>query len=174
MMKNLEKDKLKILLDIIGSNPALQIAHFAQSGEIIVNMLSEYCQERDYLYQINAIDNTFYEHLSEKFKNIDTTQVKKFPLERKSYMIQGKQYDFLFVTATIDNEIRADFLKKVHHVMRNAGNIVIFISKGDLAERDNWTTLLEEKNYVATNTIDDLFENYDIIISKKMHGWGGK
>ena len=40
----------------------------------------------------------------------------------------------------LSNEIRADFLKKVHHVMRNAGNIVIFISKGDLAERDNWTT----------------------------------
>ena len=173
-MKNLEKDKLKILLDIIGSNPALQIAHFVQSSEIIIDMLNEYCQKRDYQYQINVLENAFYEQISEKFKNTDTTQVKNFPLERKSYMIQGKQYDFIFVTATINNDIRADFLKKVHHVMRNAGNIIIFISKGDLSERDNWITLLEEENYVATNTIDDLFEYYDIIISKKMHGWGNK
>ncbi len=34
-------------------------------------------------------------------------------------------------------------------------------------------TLLEEHYYVASNTIDDLFENYDVLISKKMHGWGG-
>jgi hypothetical protein len=33
--------------------------------------------------------------------------------------------------------------------------------------------LLEENNYVASNTIDDLFEHYDLLISKKMHGWGG-
>jgi len=137
-------------------------------------MLNEYCQKRDYQYQINVLENAFYEQISEKFKKTDTTQVKNFPLERKSYMIQGKQYDFIFVTATINNDIRADFLKKVHHVMRNAGNIIIFISKGDLSERDNWITLLEEENYVATNTIDDLFEYYDIIISKKMHGWGNK
>jgi phospholipid N-methyltransferase len=172
-MKNLEKDQVKILLNIIGSNPSLQIAHFTQSGETITDMLSEYCQARDYLYQINTIDLYFYEKMSEKFRNIDTTVVKQFPLERQSYMMQGRQYDFLFVTASIEEKIRSDFLKRVHQIIRNAGNIIIFIPKGDINERYSWTGLLEDHNYVATNTIDNMFKEYDIVISKKMHGWGG-
>jgi len=172
-MKNLEKDQVKILLDIIGSNPSLQIVHFTQSGETLPDMLSAYCKERDYLYQINAIDPHFYEKMSEKFSNTDTTVVKHFPLARRSYMMQGRQYDFLFVTAVIEEETRSDFLKRAHQIIRNAGNIIIFIPKKDLHERDSWTSLLEEHNYVATSTINDIFTHYDVIISKKMHGWGG-
>jgi len=172
-MKNLEKDQVKILLNIIGSNPSLQIAHFTQSGETIIDMLDAYCRSRDYFYQINAIDPYFYEKMSERFKNTDGTVVKKFPLERKSYMIQGRQYDFLFVTASLEEKIRSEFLKRVHQIIRNAGNIIIFIPKGDMNERYSWTELLEEHNYVATNTIDNMFKEYDIVISKKMHGWGG-
>ena len=172
-MKNLEKDQVKILLDIIGSNPSLQIAHFTQNAETLTDTLSEYCRSKDYLYQINVIDPYFYEKISEKFKNTDTTVVKRFPLERRSYMMQGRQYDFLFVTAVIKEDIRSEFLKRVHQIIRNAGNIIIFIQKGDLDERYSWTALLEEHNYVATNTIDNMFKYYDVIISKKMHGWGG-
>jgi len=172
-MKNLEKDQVKILLNIIGSNPSLQIAHFTQSGETLIEMLNDYCQTRDYLYQINTVDADFYKKMSEKFSNADTTVVKHFPLARRSYMMQGRQYDFLFVTAVIAKEIRSDFLKRTHQIIRNAGNIIIFIPKGDLHERNSWTSLLEEHNYVATSTINDMFTYYDVIISKKMHGWGG-
>jgi len=171
-MKNLEKDQVKILLDIIGSNPSLQIAHFAQSGETLTEMLNDYCQTRDYLYQINAVEADFYEKMSERFGNTDTTVVKRFPLEQRSYMMQGRQYDFLFVTAVIEEEMRSDFLKRSHQIIRNAGNIIIFIPKGELDERYSWAALLEEHNYVATSTISDMFTYYDVIISKKMHGWG--
>ena len=172
-MKNLEKDQLEILLNIIGSNPSLQIAHFAQSGDMITDMLSEYCHVRNYLYQINALDETFYNTVSEKFRDRETTVVKYFPLERRSYMMQGRQYDFIFVTAEIKDELKSAFLKRVHQIMRNAGNIIIFIPKKDREAQDHWTSLLEEHNYVATNTITDMFQHYDVIISKKMHGWGG-
>jgi tRNA A58 N-methylase Trm61 len=173
-MKKLEKNKLKALLEIIGSNPSLQIAHFTQGGEMLTNMLSEYCHTRDYLYQINSIDNAFYDTSRDKFKTIDTTLVKNFNLNRKSYMMQGKQYDFIFITVDIEDNFKEEFLKQIHKIVLNAGNIVIFLPKGDTDQRYKWIALLEETYYVATNTIDDLFENYDIIISKKMHGWGGK
>jgi hypothetical protein len=87
-------------------------------------------------------------------------------------MMQGKQYDFLFVSIDIKEEMRSDFLKKAHNIISNAGNIIIFVSKKNKEECYSWITLLEEHNYVATSTIDDLFENHNIIISKKMHGWG--
>lgn len=89
-------------------------------------------------------------------------------------MTQGKQYDFMFVSANIDLSSRDDFLKKAHGIILNAGNIIIFVEKNNYDERYKWVELLEETYFVATNTIDDLFENYDIIISKKMHGWGDR
>ncbi len=80
-MKNIEKDKLEKLLEIIPDYPALRIAHFSESGEMMTEILSNFCQKREYEYQINCTK--------------------------------------------------------------------------------------------SSNTIDDLFKNYDVLISKKMHGWGG-
>jgi hypothetical protein len=69
--------------------------------------------------------------------------------------------------------MRSDFLKKTHSIIKNAGMILIFLPKEERTQYYEWTALLEEHYYVASSIIDDLFEHYDVIISKKMHGWGG-
>ena len=81
-------------------------------------------------------------------------------------------YDYLFVSSNIPDEVKLPFLKKTYAVIKNAGNIIIFVPKGDYPQIHLWGQLLEENNFVATNTLD-IFSNYDVIISKKMHGWGG-
>ncbi len=173
-MKNIEQDKLEKLLEIIAPAPALRIAHFSESGEMMTEILSDFCQKRGYEYQINCTNPSFFDAMSSKFKAKDIEEVKpiKFTLERPRYMIQGKLYEYLFVTTAIKEEMRSDFLKKAHGIIKNAGNIIIFLPKGSYKERYHWMALLEEHYYVASNTIDDLFENYDVLISKKMHGWG--
>ena len=173
-MKNLEKEKLETLLDIIGSNfmPSLQIGHFSEGGEMIIDRIKEYCEKREYDYHLHCTDEDFYEEMSQKFKEQKGIFVKKFPLERRSYLIQAREYNFLFITTVIDEESRGDFLKKCHKIIRTAGNIILFVSKKDYTERDNWTALLEEQLYVSTSIVDDMFEHYDVIISRKMHGWG--
>ena len=172
-MKNIEKDKLKQLLEIIADAPALRIAHFSESGEIMTEVLSDFCQKKEYEYQINCTESSFFETMSDKFKDNNTVKPIKFTLDRPRYMMQGKLYEYLFVTTAIEEAMRSDFLKKAHGIIKNAGHILIFLPKGSYEERYNWMTLLEEHYYVASNTIDDLFENYDVLISKKMHGWGG-
>ena len=171
-MKHLEKNKLQSLLDIMGSNPSLQIAHFTQESNVLTQMLYEYCNQRDYLYQINCTDLKFYEEISNQFKDEKKVQIRNFSLDRKSYMIQAKQYDFLFVTTPITKNIKSDFLKRSHNIICNAGNIIIFVDKRDNEASHHWARLLEEHNYVATSIINDLCHDYNIIISKKMHGWG--
>ena len=106
------------------------------------------------------------------WRNLETTAIFNFPLQRRSYMIQAREYNFLFLTTDIDEEIRGDFLKKAHKIIRSAGSIIIFLPKNNYALRDAWLADLEEHSYVSTSNIDDLFENYDIILSRKMHGWG--
>jgi hypothetical protein len=81
-------------------------------------------------------------------------------------------YDYLFVSSEIPDENKLSFLKKTYGVIKNAGNIIIFVPKGDGSQIHLWSQLLEDNNFVATNTLD-IFSNYDVIISKKMHGWGG-
>ena len=169
-MKDIEKDKLEKLLEIIPSYPALCIAHFSESGEMMTEILSDFRQKKGYEYQINCTKSSFYDAMLSKYKDIKEVKPIKFALERPRYMMQGKMYEYLFVTTVIDEAMRSDFLKKAHGIIKNAGHILIFLPKGSYEERYNWTTLLEEHYYVASNTIDDLFENYDIIISKKMHG----
>jgi len=171
-MKNLEKDKLETLLQIIGTNPSLRIAHFTEGEDGLTEALHDYCEAEGYEYQINCTDDSSTAMLSQKYNESSETEVRALPLERNSYMKQAKQYDFVFVTSEVEERLRADFLKKVHRIILNAGNVILFIDKENRGEKYQWIALLEENNYVATSTIDDLFEYYDIIISKKMHGWG--
>ena len=170
-MKNLEKEKLKTLLSIIKENPSLDIAHFTDQDNLLVELLNNYCIEKDYGYQLNLLDNSLEEPMSKKYKSSSTT-IRPFQLQRKSYLMQGKQYDFVFVTANIEIDIESDFLKRLHQIIRNAGQLIVFIKKEDYTLRYRWIELLEEHNYVATNTIDNLCNDYDILITKKMHGWG--
>ena len=170
-MKNFKKEKLKTLLSIIKENPSLDIVHFTNQDNLLVELINDYCTQKEYLYQLNLLDDSIEEIMNQKYKS-NYTKVKPFNLQRKSYLIQAKQYDFAFVTATIGLDIESDFLKRIYQIIRNAGNLIIFIKKEDYIIRYRWIELLEEHNYVATSTIDNLCNDYDIVITKKMHGWG--
>jgi len=172
-MKSIEKNKLEQLLEIIKPAPALRIAHFSESGEEMPEILSTFCIKNGYEYQLNCTDPSFYEKMSAKYTDTPDIKCINFNLSRPKYMIQGKFYEYLFVTSVIPEEERGNFLSKAHGIIKNAGLILIFIPKGDRRQRYAWMGLLEEHYYVASSTIDDLFEQYDVLISKKMHGWGG-
>ena len=170
-MKNLEKEKLKTLLSIIKENPSLDIAHFTDQDNLLVELLNDYCSQKNYGYQLNLLDNSIEELMSKKYKS-SSTSIRVFHLQRKSYLIQAKQYDFVFITADIEPDMESDFLKRLHQIIRNAGQLIVFIKKEDYTLRYRWIELLEEHNYVATSTINNLCNDYDIVITKKMHGWG--
>ncbi len=172
-MKPIEETKLSQLLQIIPDHPMVRIVHFSDSGEDLPKMLSDFTAQKGYEYQINALDAAYLEKLRTGLQDTPHLKLVNFKLTRPRYMIQGKLYDYVFVTADVDETIREDFLKRVHPVMKNGGNILLFLPKGDHTQRWEWLRLLEENYYVASNTIDDLFEHYDLLISKKMHGWGG-
>jgi hypothetical protein len=173
-MKNLEKEQLETLLDIIGSSstPSLQIAHFSEGGEVLIDKIYAYCLNKKYEYHLKCTNKEFYELTAQKFKEQERIVVSNFFLQRRSYLIQAREYNFLFVTTIIDEESRGDFLKRSHKIIRSAGSIIIFVPKKDYHDRDNWVSNLEENLYVSTSVVDDMFEHYDVIISRKMHGWG--
>jgi len=171
-MQNIEKEKLDQLLAIINPAPALRLAHFSEGGEEMVDYLRTFCIQNSYEYQINCTNPSFYTTISTKYAKVPAIKSINFNLSRPKYMIQGKLYDYIFVTSTIPDPERGSFLKKVHEIIKNSGLILIFLPKGKRIQHYEWMALLEEHYYVASSIIDDLFSHYDLLISKKMHGWG--
>jgi len=171
-MKNLEKNKLQLLLDIVADRPSTRIAHFSDGGKEMTDSLSDLCAKQEYSYQINCTSPDFYASVEEEYNILPHIHLLNFSLARPKYFIQGKEYDYLFVTATIPREERSEFLRKCYDIIKTAGNLILFIPKGSREEHDEWLWILQERGYVSTSTMDDMFEHYDIIISKRMHGWG--
>jgi hypothetical protein len=172
-MKPLERKSLEKLLGIVPDHPVIRLLHFADSGTEAPQILADFATRKGYEYQINCLDETFFASMQHRFGDSKSVKPVKFTLQRPRYMIQGKIFDYVFVTAPITEEMREAFLQRVHPIIKNGGNILLFLPKGDRTQRWEWTALLEENYYVATSTIDDLFAHYDVVISKKMHGWGG-
>ncbi|MFT7880757.1 MAG: hypothetical protein ABXS91_10235 [Sulfurimonas sp.] len=173
-MKHIELDRLKKLLEIVGPYPATSVVHFSDENLELSETIYDFCHAKSYSYQVNATEKGFCEALQEKFEGKEGIRIIDFSLQRPKYLIQGKTYEYLFVTMEIPEAQRDDFLRKAHEIIRNSGNILLFVPHGSAQARQKWEKMLEENYYVATNTIDDLFEAYDVIISKKMHGWGDK
>jgi hypothetical protein len=173
-MKNLEKNSLIQLLDIIPDKPAQRLLHFCDENDVLSDILASYTQEKTYEYQLLCCNSSSFEANKSKYAEQSHISLLKFPLQRPRYVIQGRDYEFVFVSIAIAKEERSDFLKKTYELIKHAGNILIFLPKNDHTQRYDWLALLEEQLYVATSTIDDMFEDYDVLISRRMHGWGSK
>jgi len=172
-MQQLEENRINQLLSIVNLYPSTRIMHFSQGHPLLNQKIAQLCQEHGYEFQINSTDDADYEYSIQEFETSEYVSLKKFNLRQPRYNIQAKLYDYLFVTSTIEEADRASFLKKSHGVIKNAGLILIFVPKQkDKKEVYNWMQELEENYFVASNNLDT-FEYYDVIISKKMHGWGG-
>jgi len=171
-MKVLEEEKIDQLLSIINRYPSIDIAHFSDGSHLLSKKIYQLCKEQGYRYQLNCTSDICYDKAKSKYGSSEAIAIKRFDLKRPRYSIQAKSYDYLFVTSEIADEEKPTFLQKSYGIIKNAGLILIFVPRGDLKQRYLWSDLLQEHYFVATNTLD-IFSEYDVIISKKMHGWGG-
>jgi len=170
-MKNLESKKIEQLLSIIPDHPAIQIMHITQSGRQLSDALATLVKQKEYTLLLNVTDDNAYEELKENYSNTFSS-VKKMKFDQRRYASMAKMFDYVFVTTTVPDEFQDQFAKSIHGHIKNAGHIILFLEKSNLKVLDRWRQVLEENYFVATNTID-MFNEYEILISKKMHGWGG-
>ncbi len=171
-MKPLESDKLEQLLEVIEAKPGQRIVQFADRDHTVSQGISETCKHYDNHYYLNCTEDTFYEESLVKFSDQPHIHISKFILRRPRYKMQGIEYDYLFATLDFEKEDKVEFLQKCYPIIRTGGNIIIIIPNSDYPQQDEWREILEEQYYVSSNIIDDLFEHYDVIIAKRMHGWG--
>jgi hypothetical protein len=165
-MKNIDLLELEKILVIIKDFPNTRVGYFCDRGLNTPKAVESYCKDKDIEYILNATTKEYYEAIKDSIKS------RYFNLKRGRYLLNGKFYDYLFVDMNIEDSEKEDFLRKCHTAIKNGGLILIFVKKDDFKDIDNWNRLLEENYYVATNVVD-IDSNSSLIISRKMHGWGG-
>lgn len=164
-MENIDIKELEKILVIIKDAPSIRVGHFSSCCDNIAILLEKFSKEREYEYILYATNQEYATKIKEQINS-----AKFFNLARAKYMLNGKFFDYLFVTADIED--KESFIKKAHAIIKNSGEILIFYKSQDYAIKDSWYRLLEENYYVATNSIK-IDNDYSVIVSKKMHGWGG-
>lgn len=169
-MKNLEQDKVEQLLHIIRDKPGQRIVHFSDGSHILTRSLSKWCKQHHSHYYLYSTKSAFYDKSVTKYANQSHTHIVKFNLNRPTYMIQDIQYDYLIATVDLTQEDKALFLEKCYPIIKIGGSIIVLIPKSTYVQRDEWRDILTVQYYVSTNIIDDLFEEYDVIVAKRMHG----
>ena len=173
-MKILTDKIIDNLLQIIPNHPALRVMLVADinqnisNEDILIEKIFKFIQDRDYEFQLNLIrENSIYK---DKYSIPQISSVRFLDLNRNSFMLQAKLYDFVYISANIEDI--NDFSKKIYKVIKGSGIIIIFIDKRDRDTLYRWREELENNFFVAINTID-ISDNFEILSAKKMHGWGG-
>ena len=170
-MKKLEKKAIVQLLSIIPNHPAQRIMQISDGGTELSDSIQELVKKEEYEFLLAVTKEDAYLPLKEHYEGESECSVKLIRFENRRYVSMAKIYDYLFVTAEVPIDMVNDFLKTAHAHIKNAGNIIIFLPKNDLQILSVWQEALSENLYVAINTID-IFEQDEILIAKKMHGWG--
>lgn len=170
-MKNLEPKAIEQLLSIIPDHPASSIMEFSQGDEELSLAIKALCKARAYHYQLNVIDEELYKKSQPLFTEEGRCIVKRIKWEQRRYASMALQYYVVFVSATVPEERRETFLSNVIHHIKTSGHIVLFFPKNDRNRLDEWWRLLEEKLFVSISTLD-VSDNCDILVARRMHGWG--
>ena len=171
-MKTLEEENIKQLLQIIQDKPGQRIVHFSDGSHLLTKHLSDFCKTHESDYYLNCTKEVFYDKSMTKYAGQTHIKISNFKLARPRYKMQAIEYDYLIATLDFTQEDKTVFLEKCYPIIRTGGNIIILIPNSSYTERDDWRDTLGEQYYVSINIIDDLFEHYDVIVAKRMHGWG--
>ncbi len=171
-MYNMSKKELESLLAIIPNHPMTQLFHVNNNSIYLAQELNNFAKIKEFEYDIVSTNEKFIEELNESIENrAEKTTIHKLKIEQHRYNRHSKMYDFAFVTIDINQiEELGIFLKKLHTIIKNGGYLLLFLDK-DEKNMLNILQLLEDKLYVAINTIE-ISDKYQIISAKKMHGWG--
>ena len=171
-MKNIETSQVHELLQILAKKPGQRIVHFSDTEHILITHLQTFCQNIDTQYYLYCINETSHALLKPLYSDASHMKIIKFNLKRPRYLIQGIEYDYLFATLDFQTNDKREFLEKCYPIIRTGGNIIILIPNTTVSQRDEWLKILDETYYLSVNIIDNIFDNYDVIVAKRMHGWG--
>ncbi len=163
------KEGIKKILTIIPEGyPSIEIFHLTDQPTEIITALLTLTQKNRYGYDLEVNNPALLTQFTTEYH---TTKPRLFDPNKARYNRHAKIYDYLFLTLDLEQlPDQEQFLQKLYSIIKNGGKLLIFYPDSEESERV--LKILEEKNFVAINTINDTVEGYQVITAQKMHGWG--
>lgn len=98
------------------------------------------------------------------YKEFNSIDLDKFKLV-------ARDFEYVVVTDCL-NEIEDidKFIKVIYHSLENSANVIL-ISHKNKNSLQFMVEVLDRNDFRATNSID-IFNDYDLVVAKKMHMWG--
>jgi len=177
-MKHLKSKIVDDILSIIPNHPATRIIHISDAekdfiGEdILTQKILDLSLKEEYDFLLYLLDKKDLDSYINKFKITGISSVKPLDIKRPRYAIGGRLYDFVYLTAKIQEDLIDEFIQKIYKIIKSSGLIIILLDKDINQNLQDWYSVLEDNYFVAINTID-ISQNFHILVAKKMHGWGG-
>lgn len=167
-MKILEQNKVEQLLQIIQNKHGQRIVHFSDGSHIFTKTLSKLCKKYDHYYYLCCTKDVFYDKSITKYTDQPHMHITKFDLQCPEYMTQDIKYDYLISTLDFTLEDKHAFLAKSYPMISTGGNIILLVPNSKYLEHEKWEEVLTALNYVSPTVINNLFEHYDVIVSKRL------
>lgn len=105
-------------------------------------------------------------------RNDGKLTVKEFhTINCERFGLRTRDFEYAVLTNTLKKCTNKNkFLSTVYHSLENSAEIILIENKKD-SSIEEMIELLDISNFLAINDID-IFENYYLVMAKKMHMWG--
>ena len=172
MMHKYDTQRLNLLTNLISDHyPSQQILHLSDATIPLHETLYHFTAEEDFEYDLRAVGCGM-----ELFSGLtgdahSAFSIEPLSLQAKQYSKHAKKYDNLFVTVAPEllQAALSEILKKCYRILKNGAVFAAILPResfsGIMAEA------LEMTYFSAVNAID-IFDDYDVVSAKKLHGWG--
>ncbi len=169
-MKRLKPEQTDLLMQIVSPHyPNQQILHLTDGGCDLHEALCELTKAREFEYDLRYLGS---EPPKLECRDHPAMRIEPLDLGERRFNRHARLYENIFVTlgdALLEPDID-ETLRKFYRIMKNAGVLVLLLEKGEGLSR-SIDARLEESFFVAVNHID-IFDDYDVVNAKKLHGWG--
>ena len=169
-MVRLDPRRCAQLSQIISSHyPNQQIMHLSDGSCDLHETLYALTKSRRFDYDLRLIE---WEPEDLDPTTHGTCTVETMDLGRRQYNKHAKKYDNVFTTLrseTLGHDLQ-NTLRKFYRILKNAGVLVMLIEK-DSPLLETIDEELEKSYYTAVGHID-IFDDYEVVTAKKLHGWG--
>jgi len=138
-----------------------------------------------FLSLFNVTPNTSILHISNNCFDITST-IENFSntingkliykdfhtLNLERFRLIAREFEYAIISECLDGIGDKDkFIQEVYHSLENSANVILIENKNNNNNIETMIHLLDSNDFRATNAID-IFEDYHLVIAKKMHMWG--
>ena len=169
-MVTLDPHKARLLTELISPHyPNQRIMHVTDGRCDLHRTLADFTRHKGFEFEVRAVG---CEADSLEVPTHGLCRLEPMTLAAPRYNRHAKQYENVYVTLHpehLERDIRTT-LRKFYAVIKNAGILTIMVEKG-APILQTLDMELEASNFVAIGHVD-IFDDYEVVTAKKLHGWG--